>query len=355
MKEEKEPEKESEKEQEGSSKENRKKQGEDKESKGSEDINKEGSGSKERFKAESNNGKDSFPDFTSYTEAEENQDGAPQDQSSNTEEANQKEEVLIRGDKRVDGSIGYLLDKVGDASAATKEVIDAAKENVKENYPNVYEGAEVVKTIWDRTWGLLGISVKGFIGILIGKEEADVGLKKVSNLIEEADELIKEGMSDKQKEGMNGIYTAADAAAKLFGAGYAAKEIFKKNLKSSVTKSDGKPDVHVETQAKGKVDDIKLDPYQEAMREGGKHQIWAKQYVDKPDIELERGIRSIDKQIKNHQDKIANPTKTENWNNLRPEHQQDLISKKWPSDIKRQEEQKLILEGILKNRGNRNE
>ncbi|KIE04805.1 hypothetical protein NF27_FR00010 [Candidatus Jidaibacter acanthamoeba] len=116
-------------------------------------------------------------------------------------------------------------------------------------------------------------------------------------------------------------------------------------------KIDGKADVHADTAGKGQVDDIKIDPYKEAMREGGKHQAWAKQYVDKPDIELERGIKSFEKQIKLHEDKIKNPEKYyPDFKKLDIREQEANINKIWPRDIRKQQEQKRILEDILKNR-----
>jgi hypothetical protein len=56
-------------------------------------------------------------------------------------------------------------------------------------------------------------------------------------------------------------------------------------------------------------------------------------------------------QIAEHQDKIKNPEKyIPNFKSLDPRQQHALINKKWPSDIKRQMEQKQILEGILKSK-----
>ena len=84
---------------------------------------------------------------------------------------------------------------------------------------------------------------------------------------------------------------------------------------------------------------------------GGTHSGWAKQYITKPTKEIEKGIKSFEKQIKLHHDKINNPRKhTNDWDNLRPAHQQDLMKNKWPSDIARHKELKNILEGILRGR-----
>ncbi|MED0681371.1 hypothetical protein P4S83_18405 [Aneurinibacillus thermoaerophilus] len=86
-------------------------------------------------------------------------------------------------------------------------------------------------------------------------------------------------------------------------------------------------------------------------KSGGKHSGFYKQYINKSPEQIRKAINSINKQIAEHQDKIKNPEKyIPNFRNLDPRQQQALIHKKWPSDIKRQMEQKQILEGILKSK-----
>ncbi|WP_369824129.1 RHS repeat domain-containing protein [Anoxybacillus sp. UARK-01] len=86
-------------------------------------------------------------------------------------------------------------------------------------------------------------------------------------------------------------------------------------------------------------------------KSGGKHFGFYKQYINKSPEQIRRAINSINKQIEEHKDKIKNPEKyIPNFRNLDPRQQQALIHKKWPSDIKRQMEQKQILEGILKSK-----
>jgi hypothetical protein len=85
-----------------------------------------------------------------------------------------------------------------------------------------------------------------------------------------------------------------------------------------------------------------------------KHEGWRRQYEKKSDEEIEKGIKSLDKQIEEHQDKIRNPE--EHYPDFRkqdPRAQKDQIENKWPKDIQRQREQKEILEQILRNRGKR--
>jgi len=84
-------------------------------------------------------------------------------------------------------------------------------------------------------------------------------------------------------------------------------------------------------------------------KEGGKHSGFFKQYVGKSNTEIHKGIQSIEKQIAEHQAKIANPEKyIPNFGQLDPRQQEALVNKKWPGDIQRLMEQKQILEGILK-------
>jgi hypothetical protein len=73
-----------------------------------------------------------------------------------------------------------------------------------------------------------------------------------------------------------------------------------------------------------------------------------KNYAGKSPVELQKGIASIERQIAEHEAKIANPEKfIEGWSALDPRQQQALITKKWPSDIQRQSEQLDILKGLL--------
>lgn len=90
----------------------------------------------------------------------------------------------------------------------------------------------------------------------------------------------------------------------------------------------------------------------EVARSGGRHAGWMKEMATKPSIELQRGIRNLEKQIAEHQDKIANPEKyIPDFRSLDPRQQEALLTKKWPGDIARQQEHKQILEGILRERG----
>jgi len=94
-----------------------------------------------------------------------------------------------------------------------------------------------------------------------------------------------------------------------------------------------------------------LDGAVSALRKRGRNSGFLNNYVNKPTSEIERGIRSIQKQIDEHTDKIADPeSHIEGWENLDPRQQQALLNSKWPGDIARQQAQLDILREILENR-----
>lgn len=84
------------------------------------------------------------------------------------------------------------------------------------------------------------------------------------------------------------------------------------------------------------------------------HVKMVRDYLDKPAKEIQKGIKSYEKQIALHQEKIANPSKfIPHWNELHPERQYALINKKWPAEIQCYTEQRDVLQSILNERINR--
>jgi RHS repeat-associated protein len=82
---------------------------------------------------------------------------------------------------------------------------------------------------------------------------------------------------------------------------------------------------------------------------GAKHAGFLKNYAARSKRELERAIKSIKKQIAEHEDKIANPRKhIKDSEKLDPRQRDALINRKWPSDIQRQKEQLGILKELRK-------
>lgn len=83
------------------------------------------------------------------------------------------------------------------------------------------------------------------------------------------------------------------------------------------------------------------------------HVKMVRDYLDKPVKEIQKGIRSYEKQIALHQEKIANPSKfIPHWEELHPERQHALINKKWPAEIQCYTEQRDLLQSILNERVN---
>ena len=81
---------------------------------------------------------------------------------------------------------------------------------------------------------------------------------------------------------------------------------------------------------------------------GGRHAGFLKNYLGKATAEIQRGISSLERQVAEHEAKIAEPEKAiENWSKLDPRQQAALVNKKWPSDIARQKELIEVLKGIL--------
>jgi hypothetical protein len=83
-------------------------------------------------------------------------------------------------------------------------------------------------------------------------------------------------------------------------------------------------------------------------KEGGKHAGFLRNYLGRSPAEIQKGITSFEKQIAEHQAKIANPSGAlSNWRTLDPRQQQALLNQKWPGAIQRLSEQADILRGLL--------
>jgi len=85
---------------------------------------------------------------------------------------------------------------------------------------------------------------------------------------------------------------------------------------------------------------------------GGRHETFLNNYQKCTDKELLKGVKSLDKQINLHLDKIANPKSyIPEWDEFELRKQDGTI-KKWQKDIERQSQHRQILDCILKNRVN---
>ena len=83
-------------------------------------------------------------------------------------------------------------------------------------------------------------------------------------------------------------------------------------------------------------------------RGGGRHSGQLNQFLKQTPEQLQKTIRSFDKQIARHERWIKDPTsKVKNFSELRPGHQQNLIHH-WQQDIVRHQELKSIAQDVLK-------
>ena len=102
---------------------------------------------------------------------------------------------------------------------------------------------------------------------------------------------------------------------------------------------------------RGKLTVAQGDAYATA-RAGGRHGAFYQLYVRRRSEEIRRGIRSLEQRIQEHRTKLQAPAQEViGFAQLDPRQQRALIESKWPADITRLQEQKTILEGILRERG----
>ena len=112
---------------------------------------------------------------------------------------------------------------------------------------------------------------------------------------------------------------------------------------------DIKGALHYNTGARGAM--VQGEAY-EIARAGGRHGAFYQIYVRRRSEEIRRGIRSLERRIQEHEEKIRHPEQgVRGFAQLDSRQQCALIESKWPADMKRLQEQKDILEGILWERG----
>ena len=86
-------------------------------------------------------------------------------------------------------------------------------------------------------------------------------------------------------------------------------------------------------------------------KNGGKHASVITEFGGKPAKEIQKSIRSYEKLIIEHKDKVANPSKyCPDWDTFHPNRQKALVEKIWPTEIQCYTEQMDILQTILNKR-----
>ena len=95
--------------------------------------------------------------------------------------------------------------------------------------------------------------------------------------------------------------------------------------------------------------DINPSAYEIAQTAGNPHHRWMLQQRKLPTVKLLKSIRTLQKQIEQHEAWIADP-----WSKCASDHDPEKVlyyqTHKWPSDIARQREQINIIEGVLRER-----
>ncbi|MGH8590509.1 MAG: hypothetical protein ACREXX_14595 [Gammaproteobacteria bacterium] len=92
----------------------------------------------------------------------------------------------------------------------------------------------------------------------------------------------------------------------------------------------------------------------DAARAGGRHAGWLKRYGQLPSHLIEKAVRSLDKQIERHSQWVAHPH-TKLPRSYPAEGVRALVSRKWPMDIARLQEQRDILMVLLQERASHEE
>ena len=175
------------------------------------------------------------------------------------------------------------------------------------------------------------------LNLVPGGKGARTAAKAVDDVSDIAKAVNK--VSDAAKVGEE-IGDTAKAAGKMGEAAKAVDEV------GDAAKAESEA-----TKAVNKADEVANvnDPYNVA-KQGGKHSGFYNEYSKKPDSEIQRGIKNINKQISEHQNKIEDPKKFISDFDSLDIRRQKALPRIWQSDINRQIEQKTILEGILRER-----
>ena len=90
------------------------------------------------------------------------------------------------------------------------------------------------------------------------------------------------------------------------------------------------------------------NPYETA-KAGGPHHGWMEKQRTLPAVKLLKSIRSLEKQIAQHQQWIENPY-LKVLTDIPAEERDYYVTTKWPNDIARQRQQIEIITGVLNER-----
>ncbi len=143
-------------------------------------------------------------------------------------------------------------------------------------------------------------------------------------------------------EGASVVWGAVKALPKLVGGAGRLVKGLRNFFRTSTDELAG--------QKRGLASKPTTNAYDEALA-GGRHAGFAENYAGRSTDEIERAIRSLQKQADDHLEWIENPYQhVPDFDKLDPRQQQALVTEKWPSDIQRLQEQIDILQGVLERR-----
>ncbi|MEW6609799.1 MAG: hypothetical protein AB1414_20540, partial [bacterium] len=90
---------------------------------------------------------------------------------------------------------------------------------------------------------------------------------------------------------------------------------------------------------------------EEALRIGGKHSGLLENYAKRTPEEIQKALKSYEKQVALHKEKIANPDKfAEDWNKMDTRAQEGLL-RYWQKDLQRNQELAEIMRYLLQTKG----
>lgn len=89
----------------------------------------------------------------------------------------------------------------------------------------------------------------------------------------------------------------------------------------------------------------------EIAKAGGTHSGLLRNYAQRSTKEIQDAIKSYEKRVAEHVEKLANPEKyAKNWENMSVEAREGLLQK-WQTDLQRNKNEGYVMRGILRDRG----
>lgn len=213
-----------------------------------------------------------------------------------------------------------------------------------------------------KEWDNIASDKRGELaGYAFGKYGADIIIpgaltKAIAKGVKGAQELsvIRQSFQTAEKtlvlESVAGLETGARVGEVIRSgqtAAFLGDELGFTTSEMAQLKQAGKLEAAIDNACESWIAKSPSEAYKTAMN-GGRHADLIPQYSVRSAKEIEKGIKSFERQIIIHQDKIANPIKyCPDWDTFHPNRQKALVEKIWPAEIKCYTEQRDILQAIL--------